>query len=98
VSQAESIADRKLRLQNGEKSAPTMSVLVERPPRRQPARKAHDHAPRGSVAALTLGALGVEFGSVGTSPLYAMDQIFRAAGALERPTPRSAPLPSRSAR
>ena len=29
---------------------------------------------------MALGALGVVFGSIGTSPLYAMDQIFRAAG------------------
>ena len=33
---------------------------------------------------MALGALGVVFGSIGTSPLYAMDQIFRvAAGAPE---------------
>ncbi len=57
-----------------------MSILVDRPHRAQAAREAHDHAPHGGVAALTLGALGVVFGSVGTSPLYAMDQIFRAAG------------------
>jgi KUP system potassium uptake protein len=58
----------------------TMSLLVDRPHRAQAAREGHDHAPRGSIAALTLGALGVVFGSVGTSPLYAMDQIFRAVG------------------
>ncbi len=57
-----------------------MSLLVDRPHRAEAARPAHDHAPHGGVGALTLGALGVVFGSVGTSPLYAMDQIFRAAG------------------
>ena len=34
----------------------------------------HGHA--GSVAALTLGALGVVFGDIGTSPLYAMHEVF----------------------
>jgi KUP system potassium uptake protein len=35
------------------------------------------HAPRGGLASLTLGALGVVYGDIGTSPLYAMDQIFQ---------------------
>jgi len=35
----------------------------------------HGHA-HGSVAALTLGALGVVFGDIGTSPLYAMKEVF----------------------
>jgi len=34
------------------------------------------HAQRGSFAALTLGALGIVYGDIGTSPLYAMDQLF----------------------
>ena len=44
---------------------------------------APSHAPRGSFAGLTLGALGIVYGDIGTSPLYAMDQIFfgRAGGA-----------------
>ena len=44
------------------------------------------HAPRGSFAALTLGALGIVYGDIGTSPLYAMDALFfgRAGAA---PTP-----------
>lgn len=33
-------------------------------------------SPRGSLAALVIGALGVVYGSIGTSPLYAIDQIF----------------------
>ena len=41
------------------------------------ASSAHDHAPRGGLAALTFGALGVVYGDIGTSPLYAMDQIFQ---------------------
>ncbi len=38
------------------------------------------HAPHGGLAALTVGALGIVYGDIGTSPLYAMDQIFLAAG------------------
>jgi KUP system potassium uptake protein len=33
---------------------------------------------RESVAALTLGALGVVYGDIGTSPLYTMKEIFSA--------------------
>jgi len=33
-------------------------------------------APHGSFAALTVGAIGVVYGDIGTSPLYAMDQLF----------------------
>ena len=66
-------------MQNGENSPEAMSLLVDRPHRAHAARHAHDHAPRGNVGPLALGALGVVFGSVGTSPLYAMDQIFRVA-------------------
>jgi KUP system potassium uptake protein len=55
-----------------------MSLLLDRPRQGHAAGQARDHAPHRGFAALTLGALGVVFGSVGTSPLYAMDQIFRA--------------------
>jgi KUP system potassium uptake protein len=34
------------------------------------------HVPRGSFAALTVGAIGIVHGNIGTSPLYAMDQLF----------------------
>ncbi len=34
------------------------------------------HARRSTGAALTFGAIGVVFGDIGTSPLYAVDQIF----------------------
>ena len=34
------------------------------------------HRPRGGFAALALGALGIVYGDIGTSPLYAMDQLF----------------------
>ncbi len=39
------------------------------------------HMPKGGVGPLALGALGVVYGDIGTSPLYAMDQIFRVAPA-----------------
>ena len=32
-----------------------------------------------SMAALTLGALGVVYGDIGTSPLYTFQEIFRPA-------------------
>lgn len=35
-----------------------------------------DHAPRASRAALALGALGVVFGDIGTSPPYAVQTVF----------------------
>ena len=40
----------------------------------------HSHEPRGSVAALTIAATGIVFGGIGTSPLYALDQIFLGHG------------------
>ncbi len=55
-----------------------MSLLVDRQHHEHAASQAHEHAPRG-VAPMALNALGVVFGSIGTSPLYAMDQIFRVA-------------------
>jgi KUP system potassium uptake protein len=38
------------------------------------------HAPQGRMSALTLGALGVVFGDIGTSPLYAFRESVRAVG------------------
>ena len=47
-----------------------------------PARRVEhaSHAPRGSFAGLTIGALGIVYGDIGTSPLYAMDQLFLGRG------------------
>ena len=39
-----------------------------------------DHAPRGGFAALTIGAAGIVYGDIGTSPLYALDQLFFGHG------------------
>jgi KUP system potassium uptake protein len=41
-------------------------------------------AARGGLAALTVGALGVVYGDIGTSPLYAMDQLFLGRGGASR--------------
>jgi KUP system potassium uptake protein len=49
----------------------------------QPANQSHDHEPHGEhshtkvgTAALALGALGVVYGDIGTSPLYAFKESF----------------------
>ncbi len=55
-------------------------------PAAQPLRVAPSHAPRGSFAALTIGALGIVYGDIGTSPLYAMDALFLGrTGAAQTP-------------
>jgi KUP system potassium uptake protein len=41
---------------------------------------------RGGIAALTLGALGVVFGDIGTSPLYALQSVFFVNGGIVHPT------------
>ena len=38
------------------------------------------HAPAGSLGALALGALGVVYGDIGTSPLYTLKTAYSAAG------------------
>jgi KUP system potassium uptake protein len=43
----------------------------------------HSHEPRGGVAALTIGATGIVFGGIGTSPLYALDQMFLGHGGVD---------------
>jgi KUP system potassium uptake protein len=49
----------------------------------------HERTARNTgVAALTLGALGVVFGDIGTSPLYAMKEVFSGVHPLE-PDPGS---------
>ena len=46
--------------------------------------RAQFHASGGDVATLAIGALGVVFGDIGTSPLYAIDQIFFASAKIGR--------------
>jgi KUP system potassium uptake protein len=38
--------------------------------------ESHGHQPSGGTVALSLGALGVVFGDIGTSPLYALKETF----------------------
>ena len=38
------------------------------------------HAPTGALAPLAVGALGVVFGDIGTSPLYTFREAFHGAG------------------
>jgi KUP system potassium uptake protein len=40
----------------------------------------HGHAPRGPVGLLALGALGIVYGDIGTSPLYAFRETFHGHG------------------
>jgi KUP system potassium uptake protein len=55
---------------------PRWKGLVSAPPRPK-AIKPSSHAPHGSFATLTIGSLGIVYGDIGTSPLYAMDALFR---------------------
>ena len=51
-----------------------------------PADRTPLHAPSGSLPALSLAALGVVFGDIGTSPLYTLPQCMTADGG-SSPTP-----------
>ena len=42
--------------------------------------EAHGHTPKGPVALLSLGALGIVYGDIGTSPLYAVRETFHGHG------------------
>jgi KUP system potassium uptake protein len=46
----------------------------------QPATGGHAHHGRQEIGALALGAIGVVYGDIGTSPLYAMRESLNAAG------------------
>ncbi len=47
----------------------------------------HPAVHRGGLAGLALGAIGVVFGDIGTSPLYAMQTVFSIDGNSVKPTP-----------
>ncbi|MDO8186930.1 potassium transporter Kup [Conexibacter sp. JD483] len=51
-----------------------------------PGDAAKTAAKHGAPAALALGALGVVFGDIGTSPLYALQAVFAADGGAVKPT------------
>ena len=61
-------------------------LSTERPIRREAtavlADDAPAHVPHGGLTALTIGAIGVVYGDIGTSPLYAIDQIFFGSAAM----------------
>ncbi len=59
--------------------------MLVRSPGSTLSRKPFSHA-AASEAALTVGAIGVVFGDIGTSPLYAVDQVFYGPAHVE-PTP-----------
>ena len=54
--------------------------------RRRRPQTGTDHGTHGKLGALTIGALGVVYGDIGTSPLYAIDQIFFGPAGVS-PTP-----------
>ena len=43
------------------------------------AEHSNSHIKRNGLAALTLGAIGVVYGDIGTSPLYTVEEIFKPA-------------------
>src|ERR1700749_1837768 len=57
-----------------------MAVVASEAPRRAPVHHA-------GMAALTLAALGVVFGDIGTSPLYALQTVFSADNHAVKTTP-----------
>src|SRR3954465_13593850 len=52
-------------------------------PDQAPPRPSAHH---GGMVALTLGALGIVFGDIGTSPLYALQTVFSADNHAVKPT------------
>ncbi|MDT4961800.1 MAG: system potassium uptake protein [Pseudonocardiales bacterium] len=50
-------------------------------------KAAHPAAHSGGAFGLALGALGVVFGDIGTSPLYALQTVFSIDGGVVKPTP-----------
>jgi KUP system potassium uptake protein len=65
--------------------APATAPRRDRPPH-PPARRSRRRG-RSALAGLTLGALGVVFGDIGTSPLYAIQTVFAIDHGAVRPTP-----------
>jgi KUP system potassium uptake protein len=53
---------------------------------RRPSRAAHPVGEGARRAALTLAALGVVFGDIGTSPLYAIQTVFAIDNRVVRPS------------
>lgn len=53
----------------------------------KPAAARHPTAMRHAAFPLTVAALGVVFGDIGTSPLYSMQTVFALDGGIVKPTP-----------
>ncbi len=53
-----------------------MAVTVSDAPNDQASSENHGHAPQGSLLALCVGTVGVVFGDIGTSPIYAFRETF----------------------
>ena len=58
-------------------------MVVTTSPRKLVRDVAQPHGPHGRIVAQTLGALGVVYGDIGTSPLYAVNQIFFGVGSVD---------------
>ena len=56
-----------------------MSVPAAPLPDVRDADPGHHHAPQEKLAKLALGAIGVVFGDIGTSPLYSLKESFVGA-------------------
>jgi KUP system potassium uptake protein len=63
-------------------AGPGFATIAPHPRGREACRLVTPHPPTprtpAAVAALTLGALGVVYGDIGTSPLYALKEVFHA--------------------
>jgi KUP system potassium uptake protein len=74
-------------LSPGESNEPPADATPA-PPRdaAAPSRAERQRPARAGIAALTFGALGVVFGDIGTSPLYALQTVFASDHHAVRPT------------
>ena len=62
-------------------------AVIEEAPAPEGGSDPHPAVHGGSMVALALGALGVVFGDIGTSPLYALQTVFAIDDDAVRPTP-----------
>src|SRR5918997_5297135 len=70
-------------------AAPAVSAYPEQHPKGpEPAAKDPEHHHRVSFSTLMLGAIGVVYGDIGTSPLYAMRETIAAAAGHGGPVTR----------
>nr|MDP9195448.1 KUP/HAK/KT family potassium transporter [Pseudomonadota bacterium] len=57
--------------------------MAENHQSRSPAVAEGPHRPKGTFAALALGAVGIVYGDIGTSPLYTIREAFGSTYGLE---------------